>query len=236
MVKYFMDKFTKEKDFRAPVPDEKQRIYIECDGERSFNALAFDKGGSTEGRSSLSRKDSFEVNGVRIIIISKPDDYHNRLSLINRVIRTIRDFAYQMFGTEKNIAPEQLSEVLKYYNERPHKTLSMLIGFNVSPKMLLDDVELEGFIAKKLMYLNTEQEKKKLAIGDRVTVAHQSEIFEKRRYSVEPGLYTVIGVPGTTPDGETPAVAYKNNMYKVRNDLMPGLELEVPGFYLKKFG
>jgi hypothetical protein len=98
----------------------------------------------------------------------------------------------------------------------------MLIGFNVSPKMLLDDVELEGFIAKKLMYLNTEQEKRKLAIGDRVTVAHQSELFEKRRYSVEPGLYTVIG--------------YKNNMYKVRNDLMPGLEIEVPGFYLKKFG
>jgi hypothetical protein len=203
-----MDKFPKEKDFRSPKNDPKHRIYIECDGERSFN--------------SLSRKDSFEVNGVRIIIISKPDDYHNRLSLINRVIRTIRDFAYQMFGTEKNIAPEQLSEVLKYYNARPHKTLSMLIGFNVSPKMLLDDVELEGFISKKLMYLNTEQEKRKLAIGDRVTVAHQSELFEKRRYSVEPGLYTVIG--------------YKNNMYKVRNDLMPGLELDVPGFYLKKFG
>jgi hypothetical protein len=102
---------------------------------------------------------------------------------------------------------EQVKMIIDSYNNDPHKTLSNLIGFNVSPAMVLNDVELEGFIARKLMYLNLEQEKKKLKIGDIVRVVHEadpSNPFEKIRYRMEPGFFTIKG--------------FKNSMYIVEQE------------------
>jgi hypothetical protein len=85
--------------------------------------------------------------------------------------------------------------------------------------MLLNDIELEGFIAKKLMYLNLLQERKKYKIGQLVMVAHLKTLFEKKRYNREPGDFAIDG--------------YKNRMYIVKDD--KDHTLEVPGFYLQKY-
>jgi hypothetical protein len=249
------------------------RIYVDGDGERSFKSLSLRKIDPITGSTSVSPIDGFVVKvgqvneidnsttpptvkmirpefPVNVVIGSKPDTYHNRLSIINRIIRTIRDYAYKRFkkpgvlqplkrmprkneedsglatstargDTADAITPEQLAKVLKWYNNRPHRTLSRLAGFNVSPSMLLDDVELEGFIAKKLMFLNLLKEQKRLSIDEPVMVAHKlTKAFEKKRYNMEPGEFKIVD--------------YKNNMYKVENK--EGKTFVVPGFYLAKYG
>jgi hypothetical protein len=170
-------------------------VMMDCDGEASF-------------------KDTPELPNFRIH--SLPDPHHNRLALVNRVIRTIRDYAYKMFDAEDDIDPAALEQVVHYYNNYPHKTLSNLIGFNVSPHMLLLDLDLEAFIAKKLMSQNLKESKKKLAVGDKVMVGHVTKKFEKVRFNTEPVMYTIIG--------------YKNNMYIVENKYSK--KLIVPGYLL----
>jgi hypothetical protein len=207
-----LDLFTMSETFRNEDPFSKPLIYIDCDGEKSFQSLG---------------SNTYDTAFAKIIIISKPDPYHNRLSLINRVISTIRHFAFKMFDATKDIDLVALEEVLHQYNNRPHRTLSRLIGFNVTPKMLLDDIELEGFIAKKLMYLNLMHEKKKYKIGDAVMVAHMTGPFEKKRFEMEPGVFKITG--------------YKNRMYIVapsvnrpEDDQSGDKKRIVPGFYLAK--
>jgi hypothetical protein len=208
MIMEALDLFTSAKSFRHQTTP-KSTIYIDCDGERSFSSL----GGTIRGGKVKSEYPGFmtlpkiyEAKYANIIITSKPDPYHNRLSIVNRVVRTMRDFAHKYFDAQENIPPEMITKIIQYYNNFPHKTLSRLIGFNVSPKMVLNDIELEGFIARKLMYLNLEQEKKKLKIGDKVVVIHQKNPknpFEKIRYTMEPGFFTIKG--------------FKNNLYIVEN-------------------
>jgi hypothetical protein len=124
----------------------------------------------------------------------------------------------KFFRTLDEITREQLGHMLNYNNNFPHKTLSNLIGFNVTPAMVLKDVELEGFIARKLMYFNLEQERKKLKIGDIVRVIHEADPtnpFEKIRYRMEPGFFTVKGM--------------KNNLYIVEREA--STVKSVPLFY-----
>jgi hypothetical protein len=205
-------------------PLARSAIYIDCDGEKSFKSI-HDR--------SLLTSGIYKATNANIIITSQPDPYHNRLSLVNRIIRTIRDYAMKFFRTLDEITREQLEHILKYYNNSPHKTLSNLIGFNVSPAMVLKDVELEGFIARKLMYFNLEQERKKLKIGDIVRVIHEADPknpFEKIRYRMEPGFFTVKGVPGGTDSaGRSSAAGMKNNMYIVERQA--STDKSVPWFY-----
>jgi hypothetical protein len=177
----------------APFP-----IFIDCDGEKGFYHL------------------DLEPRLVRIN--SKPDKYHNRLSIINRAIRTIRDYAYRAFETKDDIAPSNLSQILHFYNNDPHKTLSRLIGFNVTPKMRLEDLELEAFIVKKLFHANMKEREKKLKIGTKVTLYHPKEFGKKVRFQMEPGIYTIT--------------SYKNGMYEVVEDQDVKNKQVVPGFYL----
>jgi hypothetical protein len=201
-----LDLFTSFKTFRK-TPDF---VYIDCDGERSFNSLM-----SPRGIARLGEIMKYNGTYAKIIISSMSDPHHNRLSLVNRVIKTMRDYANKFFKTLDDISTEQLEPIIKFINNSPHSTLSRLIGFNVTPKMLLNDIELEGFIARKLMYLNLVQEKKKLKVGNVVKVIHEGKPFEKIRYRMEPEFFTIMGM--------------KNNMYVVENGPK---QLIVPGFYL----
>jgi hypothetical protein len=177
---------------------EKFPIFIDCDGEKGFAFLNLDP----------------DV----VIIKSKPNKFHNRLSIINRVIRTLRDYAYKAYKTTKDITPERLSQIVEHYNNYPHKTLSRLIGFNVSPRMVLFDLELEAFIAKKLFNTNMKERKKKLEIGTNVMLCHPKKAHEKIRFIMEPGIYTVID--------------YENGMYEIEAE--DKNKQVVPGFYLVK--
>jgi hypothetical protein len=206
-VKKAIETIIKEDTFRNMFP-----IIIDCDGERSFEAL---KTGTyfilPDGMSSNNK----------IVINSNPDPFHNRLAIINRLIRTIRDYAFKAEGTDSDIEPQLLERVLDYYNNWPQQTLSNLIGFYVSPNEVLHDLELEAFIVKKLINQNAKLRKEKmLDIGDKVLVSHMKQsLFEKVRFRIEPGVYKIK--------------SFKGKMYEVES-LDGKNKMVVPGYFLTK--
>jgi hypothetical protein len=205
------------KSFRNHPITSPQYIYIDCDGERSFSSIG-------------NVLKDYKYGAIKIKINSKPDPYHNRLSIINRLIRTLRDYAHNSIRTgfkssNQPLPPKLLAKILYFYNHKPHRTLSNLTGFDTSPIDLLNDIDLEAIVAKKLLNANLVYENKRFRIGDRVCVYHVvSNPFEKRRYEMEPGIYKITKRIG--------------NMYKVTEiGVPPGLVanfLIVPSFLLVK--
>ena len=57
----------------------------------------------------------------------KKDPMHSSLGIIDRVIRTLRDMAYNIKADV--ITPEIMEELVSQYNNAPHKTLLKLAGY-----------------------------------------------------------------------------------------------------------
>jgi hypothetical protein len=157
-------------------------IKIDADGEKGFKGI----------------DDDFLIpRNIKLSL--KPDPFHNRLSLINRLVRTIRDFNHRYINTKKDIStkkdipPHKLEQILTRYNNYPHRTLSQLVGFYVSPREVKEDIDLEALIAKKLLQRNGKlRNEEKLHIGDQVLCYYTVESpFEKRRFTTEPEVYTI---------------------------------------------
>ncbi|KAK8881859.1 hypothetical protein M9Y10_044495 [Tritrichomonas musculus] len=76
----------------------------------------------------------------------KTDPMHSSLGLIDRVIRTIRDMAYNMnVGT---ITPSIMNEIVNQYNNAPHKTLSLYAGIDVRMISNLKGLSLKESLKK----------------------------------------------------------------------------------------
>jgi hypothetical protein len=180
------------KEALGKIIDRLQREYyiIDCDREKAFIVLEYSSNIHT-------------INWLlenNITIHANKDKYHVRLSVINRLIRTIRDYNYFLTGIKNElIEPEQMKIVLKYYNLKPHERLSKLIGFPVCPLEVIDDIDMEALIARKLIQENEDIRKSNtINIGDIVSVYHKPKPFEKVRYknNTKPDNYKVIGFEG----------------------------------------
>lgn len=129
---------------------------------------------------------------------------HSSLGIIDRVIRTIRDMAYLMNVTK--ITPKVMEEIVWQYNNSPHKTLSKYAGFEVTPKMVHEDEDLEEFIVRRIIQENYEIMSRKdwsLVKGTNVKVYNPKDTMMKRRRVVQPGEHFVVG--------------YENGLYRVRD-------------------
>ena len=135
----------------------------------------------------------------------KTDPMHSSLGLIDRVIRTIRDMAYNMnVGT---ITPSIMKEIVNQYNNAPHKTLSLYAGVSVSPQMVQNDIKLETFIVKRIVeenYKIMNSDGFKLEKGQQVKLYNEKDSLMKRRSTVQPGRHTIKG--------------FKNGLYEVKDD------------------
>ena len=135
----------------------------------------------------------------------KTDPMHSSLGLIDRVIRTIRDMAYNMnVGT---ITPSIMKEIVNQYNNAPHKTLSLYAGVSVSPQMVQNDIKLETFIVKRIVeenYKIMNSDGFKLEKGSQVKLYNEKDSLMKRRSTVQPGRHTIKG--------------FKNGLYEVKDD------------------
>ena len=119
---------------------------------------------------------------------------HSSLGIIDRVIRTIRDMAYLM--KVERITPNIMTEIVWQYNNSPHKTLSKYAGFDITPKMVQDDADLEEFIVRKIVQENYEimnRKDWKLEKGANVKVYNPKDTMMKRRRVVQPGEHFVVG-------------------------------------------
>ena len=133
----------------------------------------------------------------------KTDPMHSSLGLIDRVIRTLRDMAYNMgIGI---ITPSIMEELVRQYNNAPHKTLSKYARKSVSPKMVHEDKELESLIVMNICKENYDIMTSKgfyLPKGMSVKLYNEKDGMMKRRSNVQPGKYRVIG--------------FKNGLYEVK--------------------
>uniref|UniRef100_UPI0025A4FF83 hypothetical protein n=1 Tax=Bacteroides acidifaciens TaxID=85831 RepID=UPI0025A4FF83 len=124
----------------------------------------------------------------------KTDPMHGSLGIIDRVIRTIRDMAYNM--QEGIITPSVMDEIVNQYNNAPHQTLSKYAGFKVSPKMVQEDPDLEEFIVKRISQENFKimsQPGFHLEPNTSVKLYNEHDSLMKRRSIIQPGEFKVIG-------------------------------------------
>ena len=136
----------------------------------------------------------------------KTDPLHGSLGIIDRVIRTIRDIAYNMkIGI---ITPKIMYDIVNQYNNSPHKGLSKWAGFSVTPKMVNDDPELETYIVRKICQENYNVMNRpgfKINVGSNVKVYNEKDSMSKRRSIIQPGDFKIKG--------------FKNGLYEVEGNV-----------------
>ena len=138
------------------------------------------------------------------------DNNHNILGIINRFMRTIRD----MNGYKGVINEERMNEMVKAYNDSPHRGIG-----GMSPNEMSKDKE-EKYIEDKKKEIRQKEVKYNLHSGDRVRV-----MLEKKK----------IGKNRSNLSHESYIVDYKKgNMYAIRS--VDGSVDNYPGYRLVKCG
>mgnify|MGYP001152810671 CR=1 FL=1 len=135
----------------------------------------------------------------------KTDPMHGSLGIIDRVIRTIRDIAYNL--QVSTITPDVMKEIVNQYNNAPHKTLSKYAGFDVSPKMVQFDQDLEEFIVRRICqenYIIMNRPGFRLKPNTQVKLYNEHDSLMKRRSIIKPGTHHIVN--------------FKNGLYEVIDD------------------
>jgi len=176
--------------------------HLKGDGEKAFVSNDAQRFYALHGidfvpvRRQISKYPSFmaDLNMVKAI---KSEPSHTSLAIIDRVIRTIRDMAFQLkIGL---ITPQLMAQIVNLYNDTPHSTLSKYAGFPVSPNMVDDNEELEVFIIRRIHQenLNTmSQIGYNIPTGFPVKVYNERSAMAKRRSEIEPGKWHVVSRHG----------------------------------------
>ena len=135
----------------------------------------------------------------------KEDPMHNSLGIIDRVIRTLRDMAYNIKADI--ITPEIMNELVEQYNNAPHRTLSEHAGYSVSPNDVQNNSTLENFIVRRICQNNYNVQSIpgfKLEENQKVYVYNEKDSLMKRRTITQPGNYYVK--------------EFKNGVYEIVDD------------------
>ena len=173
--------------------------YLSGDAEKAFLSLANDE-------------EIKEVAGIKWIPVKrllmghypyfmpnmrkrqKKDPMHNSLGIIDRVIRTLRDMAYNI--KVDVITPDVMNELVKQYNNAPHRTLSQLAGYSVSPIDVQKNKNLEKFIVRRICQNNYNVKNQpgfELQPNQEVYVYNEKDTLMKRRSITQPGNYVITG-------------------------------------------
>ena len=118
---------------------------------------------------------------------------HSSLTIIDRVIRTIRDMAYNM--KYDIITPNRMRDIVKQYNNAPHATLSKYAGQPTSPMEVENDNDLEEFIIRRICqenYLISSQPGFHIPDGAPVKVYNENNKRGKRRKVIQPGNFHIV--------------------------------------------
>ena len=174
--------------------------YLKGDGEKAFDsdtAKRFyeDKGiewTPVKMRQQTQYPDYMnELNMVKKLK-NKTEPNHTSLGLIDRVIRTIRDIAYNL--KEGVITPPIMQFIVHCYNNTPHITLSKYAGYKVTPNDVDNNEELERFIVRKIQqenYDTTSHPGFDIPINEEVVVYNVPTSMAKRRTVIEPGNWII---------------------------------------------
>jgi hypothetical protein len=154
--------------------------YLKGDSEKAFSA------------NTLQR--FYQRVGIQFITapISFNQTNHTSMSILDRLVRTIRDMQHQM-GIE-SMTPNLMDEILLQYNNSPHKTLSKFFHKSVSPNDMTP--EMENQMCEELQEENYNiltNPNFSMKVGTPVLVYNDPDPMNKRRSVVRDGKYHVIG-------------------------------------------
>jgi hypothetical protein len=144
---------------------------------------------------------------------SMPD--YRAEGILNRVIRTLRDYAYSQFGASV-LLPDVLTKTIVYYNTKKHQTLSKLMGIPLTPLMVELDKKLQLEIIRRERAHNQAvigDPGYKLEIGDLVHVENPRQQGIKHRLRWIPGPWGIVN--------------YKDGIFTVFNS-QTGESIRVP--------
>lgn len=120
---------------------------------------------------------------------------HDKMSVIDRITRTLRDQAY-VAGFSEPLSYKVMYRLIDVYNHAPHTFLSHFANRQVSPNDVNNNFGLLMSIWRKVQQDNFNISRKEgfiLPIGTQVSVYYQTDKFTKRRTQVRPEFFTVVG-------------------------------------------
>ena len=179
--------------------------HLISDGENAFGskiATTFYKQHNityqTVPRQAVTQQPSFMITNERDKRMQrKTNPLHSSLGILDRVIRTIRDMAYNM--NVVRITPKIMNNIVLQYNNAPHKALSKWLGFQASPQMVHDDYMLEEYIIRQITKANnaiTNSYGYNIPPNTHVNVYNEKDSMIKRRTVIQPNDHKVIGKRG----------------------------------------
>ena len=183
--------------------------YLRADGEKGFEAHQF--------------QNNLRSWNIKFYPVKRFELYpkfrqsnHDKLGVINRVMRTLRDQAY-VIGVGDPIPEEVMNHLVKMYNNAPHSFLSKFYGDYISPAQVDEEKKLE--IWRRVQQHNFNVSKRRgfyIKPGSEVAV-YNDDFTHKRRQQVRPVRYKVLG--------------YHNGGYDLMDEF--GKEFNVSRFRMK---
>ena len=125
---------------------------------------------------------------------TKTDPLHSSLGIVDRVIRTLRDMAYN--AEIEKIDPVVMQDLVDMYNKAPHEGISRFAGNSISPEDAQSDPELEKFIIRRILQSNyniQNQDGFDIGLDETVRVYNGKDPLTKRRSVIQPGEWVVQG-------------------------------------------
>ena len=143
-------------------------------------------------------KDFCTNNGILYDFRKTEDTAHTHVAILDRVVRTFRDMLYNL--NVKDPTPPDIANVAKIYNETRHETLSQVLGFNATPKLLNENHDLQMLFTRRLAAMNWSKIHRSTFIipnGRRVFVRAKYGKMAKKRSTVDNEIYTVVSHKGS---------------------------------------
>ena len=142
----------------------------------------------------------FEWAHIKHVAMTPEQTGHIHTSILDRCVRTIRDMIFNLGLEGKELPPPLIQQIVKIDNETRHETLSQLLGFPATPKMVHEREELELLLLRNLRGINYSKRQQKyyrIPLGTKVFIRTiVKDRFQKKRAQVEPSRYTVIDRKG----------------------------------------
>ena len=148
----------------------------------------------------------YNKNNIKTFPVNVSKEGHNKLSILDRLVRTIRDMGAQVDNDEE-YTPEKLKQLAIIYNNSKHTTLTKILSYQseliyvsdgVSPSDMFHYRILEIYFVSILRSMNWSKQKEIrnfiIKDGSRVFV---KDSFSKRRNTF-PGTWFVQKHKGQT--------------------------------------
>jgi hypothetical protein len=122
----------------------------------------------------------------------KTEPNHTSLAILDRAVRTIRDVAFNLRIDQ--ITPNQMERILMEVNSAPNDSFRKILGFDVSPWMVLQSWWLQKEIVRRFTTWNElvyASPGFMLPVGTLVQVYNDNHGMAKRRELVKPHVYRV---------------------------------------------